>query len=226
MTCGDFRENLLDGERGCQDATAVEHVRDCEQCARALLNQRTLREGLKAIAGYERAMPAPSIEAQLLAYFGPPRRPRGRVSRWLVPALAGMMAAGLLLTRTAPHSHKPPALVAKMPPPPAPLESTRQIGMPAPLFSPRNAHRAKPAIGNLGTRAEPETPFMRIPYAAPLLPTEQIEIVRVNLPAAALASLGVSAEGPHPGTRVDADLVLGENGLARAVRLIRWDGSQ
>ena len=73
---------------------------------------------------------------------------------------------------------------------------------------------------------EAESQFIPIPYAAPLLPTERAEIVRVNLPVAALANMGMQVLGAEPGMRLNADLVLGENGLARAVRFVNASSMQ
>jgi hypothetical protein len=76
-------------------------------------------------------------------------------------------------------------------------------------------------VKNAAVQAEVEAPFALIPYAAPLLATERAEIVRVNLSASALATMGVPVWGADPNMRLNAELVLGENGLARAVRLVQ-----
>ena len=55
---------------------------------------------------------------------------------------------------------------------------------------------------------------------APILDNEPVRMVRMRLPAAVLRSLGVRSTG---GDRddIDVDLIVGEDGVARAVRIAR-----
>ena len=46
-------------------------------------------------------------------------------------------------------------------------------------------------------------------------------LVRVELPRAALSSFGIPLNGEHAGGRVKADVLLGEDGTARAIRFVR-----
>jgi hypothetical protein len=62
--------------------------------------------------------------------------------------------------------------------------------------------------------------FVTVPYSAPIGPYERAELVRVNVPVVALAQWGLSVPAVDPGRRVNADVVIGEDGLARAVRLV------
>jgi hypothetical protein len=63
-------------------------------------------------------------------------------------------------------------------------------------------------------------PFVPIPYVTPPGPYERIEIVRMELPVAALIAAGLPMRMADPGARVEADVALGQDGRARAVRLI------
>jgi len=61
--------------------------------------------------------------------------------------------------------------------------------------------------------------FVVVPGAASLPPLESGTLVRVDLPVSVLPSLGVTP--PATGhTTVTADLVIGQDGLTRAVRLV------
>jgi hypothetical protein len=60
--------------------------------------------------------------------------------------------------------------------------------------------------------------FIAVPYAAPLADGEMMRIVHTELNAASLASLGVSVD-PAWTTQLPADLLLGEDGMPRAVRV-------
>jgi len=73
------------------------------------------------------------------------------------------------------------------------------------------------------TQDELATNFYPLPYGSGLPLDDGWEIVRVNLPRSALASLGmpVAAEQSQTSSAtIKADLVLGEDGLARAIRFV------
>jgi ferric-dicitrate binding protein FerR (iron transport regulator) len=65
-----------------------------------------------------------------------------------------------------------------------------------------------------------EAPFVPIPYLAPPAPYERIEVVRMQVPVAALIAAGVPVRTADPGARVEADVMVGQDGRARAVRLV------
>ncbi|HLY62189.1 MAG TPA: hypothetical protein VKV95_15715 [Terriglobia bacterium] len=65
------------------------------------------------------------------------------------------------------------------------------------------------------------TNFYPLPYGSGLPLDEGWEIVRVSMPRSALANLGVPLAGDPGSTEsIRADLVLGEDGLARAIRFV------
>jgi hypothetical protein len=65
--------------------------------------------------------------------------------------------------------------------------------------------------------------FIAVPYTPPLAQGELIRVVHADLVPEALASLGIDVDPARSGN-VPADLVIGEDGIPRAVRLT--DGSQ
>lgn len=82
------------------------------------------------------------------------------------------------------------------------------------IHEPR-AHTASPQI------AETATDFIRLPYTDPLLPTEQADVFRVQMPEAALATYGLPVDGSRLDSKIYADLVVGQDGVPRAIRFIR-----
>jgi hypothetical protein len=65
------------------------------------------------------------------------------------------------------------------------------------------------------------TNFYPLPYGSGLPLDDGWEIVRVSMPSSALAKFGVPVPGePSSTTTIKADLVLGEDGLARAIRFV------
>ena len=63
------------------------------------------------------------------------------------------------------------------------------------------------------------TSFVMVPGAASLPPMESGSLVRLDLPVSVLPSLGVTPPATGRAT-VKADLVIGQDGLTRAVRLV------
>jgi hypothetical protein len=68
-------------------------------------------------------------------------------------------------------------------------------------------------------RLEPPSEFVMVPGASDLPPMESGTLVRIDVPVAMLASYGV-APPPGRGATVTADLVIAQDGLPRAVRLV------
>jgi len=65
-----------------------------------------------------------------------------------------------------------------------------------------------------------EQGFVPIPYVSQLAPYERAEIVRMEMPVAALIAAGLPMQTADPGARAEADVVVGQDGRARAIRLV------
>lgn len=65
-----------------------------------------------------------------------------------------------------------------------------------------------------------ESPFLEIPYVAPLAPYERAQITRMDVPVAALIAAGFEVHVPDVGSTVKADVLFGQDGRAHAVRLV------
>jgi len=62
--------------------------------------------------------------------------------------------------------------------------------------------------------------FIALPYAQSGVPLEETVIVRVNLQPSEWGSLGMPGPLPHTDGKISADLLIGQDGVARAVRLV------
>ena len=69
-----------------------------------------------------------------------------------------------------------------------------------------------------GVQPDPPSDFVIVPGAAALPPMESGTLVRVSLPASVLPSYGVTPTGRS--ASVTADLIVGQDGLTRAVRIV------
>jgi hypothetical protein len=63
--------------------------------------------------------------------------------------------------------------------------------------------------------------FIALPYAQSEVPLEQPVIVRVQIPLSELGVMGVPFAPATTGEKVNADLLVGQDGVARAVRLVQ-----
>jgi hypothetical protein len=68
--------------------------------------------------------------------------------------------------------------------------------------------------------------FVAVPAAAKLPQFESGLIVRMALPVTALPSYGVDIFRASSGEPVEADVLVGQDGLARAIRLVNTSRSQ
>ena len=52
-------------------------------------------------------------------------------------------------------------------------------------------------------------------------PSEEFQVVRVSLPRSAMASFGLPVHPAQANERINADVIIGADGIARAVRFVR-----
>jgi hypothetical protein len=65
-----------------------------------------------------------------------------------------------------------------------------------------------------------DAPFLEMPYVAPLAPYERAEVVRMEVPVAELTAAGLEVHVPDTRATILADVVLGQDGRAHAIRLV------
>ncbi len=74
-------------------------------------------------------------------------------------------------------------------------------------------------------RREEEGEFVRVPFSAPLGPGEGAEVVRMEIPVSALTAAGFEVATADAGATAQADVLIGRDGMAHAVRLISISGN-
>jgi hypothetical protein len=172
---------------------------------------RTLKE---ADSGWEAG---PEVEARLLRALR-----RQRVRRvWKRSALAAVAAGvvGMLVVQRTPVQPSPalevapPArTVAEVSPTPALKPSAARIG--------RSAKRTR--IVKIQDRpfGEVATEFFPLMDTPP--PFEHGELLRVVVPAEAMRTVGLPVSESHLNDPVQADILVGQEGLARAIRFVNY----
>jgi hypothetical protein len=167
------------------------HVRECRSCAARLEDERAISAALLSLArSVEEPVTDPDVERTLLAAFDSAWATRPSQVPW--NRWRRLAAAALLL------------LAATL----TWTIANRLVGSPA------SAPAASgPAVADL-----PATEFIPWPGASSLPTFESGQLMRMDLPASVAVSLGLAPPAPQTGV-VRADILVGQDGFARAVRL-------
>ncbi len=167
---------------------------------------------------YSREQPGAHVRDALF------RAHRERVGRrpWLRYAAAAALVVGLGTWSLA--RHRAPVAVTQGPvaaiPVTAPVPERTVVTQNFPEARPRPRVRRKSSSVR-AAEVPPDPPFMAIPYAPPILEDDRIEVYRVRMPRATVAGYGLPIEPGFLGGSVTADLAVGNDGIARAVRFVR-----
>ena len=174
---------------------------------------------LKVLAEHDRGLEAPpGVEAQVREGFRR-KRPALRWRRawpWAIAA-AVVIAAFLAGRQSQPVARGAPAQVTVVPAPvviEAPA-AVREIVI-VPPSPARRAAQTPPS-----QRREIVTEFFPLVDYAP--PFERGELVRVILPASALRGVGIPVREERLMEQVQADILVGQEGLARAIRFVSFE---
>ena len=101
----------------------------------------------------------------------------------------------------------------------------RSVGIQAADPAPPRAKTARPRARKLPPVVQPAG-FVPVPAAAGLPQFESGVIVRLSLPVAALPSYGVDISPASSGDSVEADVLIAQDGVPRAIRLVNTSRSQ
>ena len=82
----------------------------------------------------------------------------------------------------------------------------------------KKAQKASKSESPTAPREETKTDFIALSYAAE---TDSGQIVRVKVPSSMMVSLGVKTTVEKESELVSAEVVIGDDGMARAIRFIR-----
>jgi hypothetical protein len=227
MTCRSLEHAIVEVARGRAvgrgTIAAVEsHVEQCEACAARLAREQRLSDGLRALAAATAtAAPSAALEQKLMAAFAAEHAPAMR--KWVVPAAAAaVIVVALGWWRTPPDIPVRPAAVDS----PQPMASRTERAL-TPTSAGQAPTRAHVGPSRPAGRRRPPRPrdvpgdsgFIALPAAIGLPDFESGVIVRMELPQAALPAYGVEIV-PQSKSPVEADLLIGQDGKARAIRLV------
>jgi hypothetical protein len=177
-------------------------------------NELELLDGLRALAAAEPQVASPQVERMLVAQFRA-RTARKRLVVWGSSAAGfGAVAAMIALMVWTP--------VVKAPAHVAPAASALAPGVEEAAAEPESEYPAAAQARYAVVRADDlASNFYPLPEAADLPAIETAMVVRVQMPASSLQLMGVPVSDDMEAGPVEADFLLGQDGLARGVRLIQ-----
>jgi len=176
-------------------------------------NEQALLNALRGLAADGPRQAPQHVEEFLVAEVR--RRSRLRHARvwWGVSAVAAVAAGMAVLLWMRPAPPKTVPVVARISVP----ELSRPV---APQFVP--AVQKSQAIRSVRARpAKAAVSFYALPSASALPPAENAMVVRVQLPMSSLRLMGLLVSEESSAERIQADVLVGQDGLARGVRFVQ-----
>ena len=246
MKCHSLRDAIVELARGREAgpgtvAAIDSHVEHCAACAALMARERQLSQGLRALAAATAAdRPPDALGRRLMEVFAerqltPERSVARQATGWMRAAaavlLTGAAVAWWWSARREPSAASPMTISAERAdarqPEPAPVPGavlTDNRPRPTPILAagdrPRAARRrtapALPVVRPVG--------FVALPGAAGLPDFESGQIIRMEIPLTSLPTYGIDILPDAQGSPVKADLLVGQDGQARAIRLVNDAG--
>jgi hypothetical protein len=174
-------------------------------------NEKSLTDALRALAASSAREAPPELEARLTAAFRRESQKR-KLFRWIpVVAAAATAAAVLAILVRLPNNPPPPAAITYKVTAPEITVATAQPPVP----------RRRPTIRRPAPPNEVATRFFTLPEARDLPPAEAATVVRVQLPRSTMRLVGLPVNEERADERIRADMVLGQDGIARAIRFVQ-----
>jgi len=219
----------------------LDHMSACASCARLLAASHSLSLGLRALATESALAEAPApVETALLAAFERGKQPRTvrgpsrwELSRWALakwlPAVSAVVVLAVALGIRYWHTPGPTGGTqptrASGPSTPANANGAQPAGTSKLASGADETGRQGPAAQLASSAAPTATTDSELADFVPLagfadpLDLEAGEVVRVSLPSSAAADLGLPVMADGEETTIRADVLIAEDGTARAVRI-------
>ena len=230
MNCEEFgkivheveREEAHERRRTLSAAEAVSarfHAETCEACAARLNEARAVASALKIVSEESgKAEARPYVEMAVLDAFREHQRTRARVQyrqrrarlrrvEWMAVSTAAVV---LLATGGWKFSHRHSLNVKA---------TSASAAAANPVAN--NANFAAAPASDAQDAAAQDSDFVPLPYGEDFSTDDSSLVVRVSMTRDALGSLGYPVDEMRDQDVVQADLVVGEDGWPRAVRLVQ-----
>jgi hypothetical protein len=181
----------------------LDHLRECAGCAARFERHEQLASALHRLGAHSRRLQAPArVERQLVAGFRG-RAEFGRLPKraglwWTVGAWAAGLAATVGIAIFLAGGRQP--------------ERTERIGHHATQLAAVEISGQPQAVdGN---------EFIPLPNVESIAANEPMNLVRIEAPRSAMIALGLEVDPDRAEETVEAEVMLGADGIARAVRFL------
>ena len=244
MKCEQFEKSVIALARNQSMEAAIReqnltHAEICGRCRRRLRAERALLSGINAVVAEMTGEGAPTrVETALLAAFrdqtpGPASSiaasRRGRMSHRWNWKVAAAVAAGILILvsvmaivwRSSSPFNRAREENAVVPPaalPSVPSVGPEQVAVHQPENPPKRVRHSRPVIRS--EEVEVVTRFFPLREGEDLTALESLQVVRVELTSSALGELALLVDAETANEPVKADVLVGQDGLARAIRFV------
>lgn len=220
MNCAEFREIVHELARGDASEVLGEstelmarlHAQICEGCAAGLAEAQILAKALADAAEDSKTWKAPAgIEERLADAFREHHsnleraRHRERRARWRWAEWIGLAAAAAVLVTIGAWKFSGSRMVKNGGSITASLNGSRQVDVDA----------GEAELANTGED------FVPVPYGESLSAEDSGVIVRVSMTRGTLENLGYPVDEVNASEVIQADVMVGEDGLPVAVRLVQ-----
>jgi hypothetical protein len=228
MTCREFDEivhgfvrmELLDVN--AREA-ALEHAAHCELCSERMADAAALAEASEAAGRISREEQTPlRVEAALLTVFRNQHRRASwrRTWEWASLGAAAAVLLAFLWTASGRSKGQAPAVPRK--------DVSSQAGAPQEANSPATFEMDKTTPAQVAMSGDPTasdayaaSDFVPVPFTSAITSDDPGMIVRVQLTRASLAQLGYPVAETPDEELILADVLVGEDGWPRGVKLIQ-----
>lgn len=231
-----------------QRGEALAHSETCETCAARLRDEEMLTRGLQSLAAEMETLGAPAaVESKLFEAFRnrqvvTPIASRRSSSRYWAAAIAAMflIAISLVVFRWSNTGEEPRDVVKHVEPQVTPENKVPENKPPEqitagvqeqdePLPQRPKSKRVRPAgvrrpeSAQLANHVNNEiaTDFIPLSYVNAASLQDGGQIIRVQLPRAALVNFGLPVNMDRYNERVKADVLFGVDGRAQAIRFVQ-----
>jgi len=242
MNCHEFERTIID--RGCDhlidplaQARALEHAESCTQCAIRLKREQRMTAAIVAFAKEDAAINAPerinltlrrAFNEQLAAAASPPPVLHRSARRRLLWGMAAAVMLLLSVVSAAIWLRVPDVIVDNTQQDlPVYRKPSLSIVSADGLGSKKNqsstvARQSGRIRGRRSLPVNTKEPagFLPLTYVARSGPTEFVQTVRVVVSRSTLLTMGLPVNVDRGDKLIKADIIIGEDGVARAVRIL------
>lgn len=226
MTCKEFEERVHDFVRmDLLDVTEreamLEHTAGCALCSERMAAAIALAEAAQLVGESARNEQAPlRVEAAVLAAFREHQQRASwrRAFEWVGVGAAAAVLLAFLWTMGVGRSQQATPVQKKEPvsQPNVPLDASVTLGTASSVSAGQTAEQASAEESASYAASD----FVPVPYAGSITADDPGMIVRVELTRASLAQLGYPVAEAQSEDLISADILVGEDGWPRGVKLI------